>query len=114
MPKVDENTKVKAIWELGPMLDHIFCYISHVTDGWKFSVLMAGPDPTNGAMMVYDYHIGELDNGIQFNTFCDQFNVIQEVFLDFTNKALAFETTLPQGDDSDEDNSDNNDNDKWT
>ncbi|KAG2360151.1 hypothetical protein BDR07DRAFT_1487438 [Suillus spraguei] len=103
MPKVDENTKVKAIRELGPMLDHIFHYISHVTDGWKFSVLMAGPDPTNGATMVYDYHIGELDNGIQFNTFCDQFNVVQECH-------AVFEATLPQGDDSDEDDSDNNDN----
>ncbi|KIK34242.1 hypothetical protein CY34DRAFT_110353 [Suillus luteus UH-Slu-Lm8-n1] len=110
MPKVDEHTKNKAIRELGPMLDRVFRYLSHVTDGWKFSVLMAGPDPTKGGTAVYDYHIGELDNGIQFNTFCANFNAVQEAFLDFTNKAIAFEATLPEDDDedgSDDDTSDN-------
>ncbi|KAG1727950.1 uncharacterized protein EDB91DRAFT_1086254 [Suillus paluster] len=109
MPKVDTNTKVKAIRELGPMLDRVFHYLSHTTSGWKFSVLMAGPDPTKGGTVVYDYHIGELRNSAQFNTFCDKFDGIQQAFLEFTNSALAFEATLPQDDDDDDDSeSDNN------
>ncbi|KAG2113706.1 hypothetical protein DEU56DRAFT_919668 [Suillus clintonianus] len=105
MPKVDEHTKNNTIRELGPMLDRVFRYLSHATDGWKFSVLMAGPDPIKCGTAVYDYHIGELDNGIQFNTFCANFNAVQEAFLDFTNKAIAFEATLPK--DDEEDGSDN-------
>ncbi|KAG1723256.1 uncharacterized protein EDB91DRAFT_1255731 [Suillus paluster] len=112
MLKVDTNTKVKAIRELGPMLDCVFCYLSHATGGWKFSVLMAGPDPTKGGTVVYDYHIGELGNSAQFNTFCDKFDGIQQAFLEFTNSALAFEATLPQDDDDDDDSEsdDNTDN----
>lgn len=37
------------------MLDRVFRYMSHATGGWKFSVLMAGPDPTLGGTMVYEY-----------------------------------------------------------
>ncbi|KAG0696459.1 hypothetical protein DFH29DRAFT_1004534 [Suillus ampliporus] len=107
MPKVNEKVKVKAIRELGPMLDRMFRYISHTTGGWKFSVLMAGPDPTQGRTVVYEYvDFCELKNGVQFNIFCDKFEVVQEVFLDFTNKVLAFEASLPEDDDKDE--SDNN------
>ncbi|KAG1787540.1 hypothetical protein EV424DRAFT_1356486 [Suillus variegatus] len=117
MPKVNEEAKVKAIRELGPMLDRVFRYISHATGGWKFSVLMAGLDPTKGGTVVYEYVelymlncLCELDHGVQFNTFCDKFNVVQEAFLDFTNQALIFEASLPQDDDEDEsdDDIDNN------
>ncbi|KAG1737156.1 uncharacterized protein EDB91DRAFT_1083190 [Suillus paluster] len=108
MPKVDTNTKVKAIRELGPMLDRVFRYLSHATSSWKFSVLMAGPDPTKGGTVVYDYHIGKLGNGAQFNTFCDKFDGIQQAFLEFTNSALAFEATLPQDNDNDDSESDDN------
>ncbi|KAG1868744.1 hypothetical protein C8R48DRAFT_771520 [Suillus tomentosus] len=111
MPKVDTNTKVKAIRELGPMLDRVFRYLSHATGGWKFSVLMAGPDPTKGGTVVYDYHIGELGNGAQFNTFCDKFDGIQQAFLEFTNSALAFEATLPQDDGNNDSESDNSESD---
>ncbi|KAG1731233.1 uncharacterized protein EDB91DRAFT_1085168 [Suillus paluster] len=109
MPKVDTNMKVKAIRELGSMLDHVFHYLSHATGGWKFSVLMARPDPTKGGTVVYDYHIGKLRNGAQFNTFCDKFNGIQQAFLEFTDSVLAFEATLPQDADNNNDSeSDNN------
>lgn len=37
------------------MLDRVFRYLSHATDGWKFSVLMAGPDPTKGGTVIYEY-----------------------------------------------------------
>lgn len=37
------------------MLDRVFRYISHATGGWKFSVLMAGLDPTKGGTVVYEY-----------------------------------------------------------
>ncbi|KAG1738093.1 uncharacterized protein EDB91DRAFT_1249396 [Suillus paluster] len=111
MPKVNEEAKVKAIRELGPMLDCVFHYISHATGGWKFSVLMAGPDPTQGGTVVYEYvDLCELDNGVQFNKFCDKFNVVQEAFLDFTNKALSFEASLPEDDDEDESDNDTNNN----
>ncbi|KAG1844727.1 hypothetical protein C8R48DRAFT_678339 [Suillus tomentosus] len=111
MPKIDTNAKVKAIRELGPMLDRIFRYLSYATGSWKFSVLMAGPDPTKGGTAVYDYHIGELGNGAQFNMFCEKFNGIQQAFLEFTDRALEFEATLPQNDsDSDLESDDNSDN----
>ncbi|KAG2358783.1 hypothetical protein BDR07DRAFT_1488999 [Suillus spraguei] len=38
--KLNDATKVKAIRELGPMLDHILKYLVHITGGWKFTVLM--------------------------------------------------------------------------
>ncbi|KAG1891724.1 uncharacterized protein F5891DRAFT_986597 [Suillus fuscotomentosus] len=111
MPKIDTNVKVKAIRELGPMLDRIFRYLSYATGSWKFSVLMAGPDPTKGGTAVYDYHIGELGNGAQFNTFCEKFDSIQQAFLEFTDRALEFKATLPQNDsDSDLESDDNSDN----
>ncbi|KAG2111338.1 uncharacterized protein F5147DRAFT_794193 [Suillus discolor] len=83
------KAKAKAIRELGPMLDCIFRYLSYATGGWKFSVLMAGPDPTKGGMAVYDYHIGELGNGAQFNMFCEKFDGIQQAFLEFTDRVLG-------------------------
>ncbi|KAG2113420.1 uncharacterized protein F5147DRAFT_788836, partial [Suillus discolor] len=111
MPKIDTNAKVKAIRELGPMLDRIFRYLSYATSSWKFSVLMAGPDPTKGGTAVYDYHIGELRNGAQFNMFCEKFSSIQQAFLEFTDRALEFEATLPQNNsDFDLESNDNTDN----
>ncbi|KAG0694347.1 hypothetical protein DFH29DRAFT_880767 [Suillus ampliporus] len=58
----------------------------------------------------YDYHIGELGNGAQFNTFCDKFNGIQQAFLKFANRALAFEATLPQDDDDNNNDSESDNN----
>ncbi|KAG1832390.1 hypothetical protein EV424DRAFT_1533564 [Suillus variegatus] len=110
MPKIDTNAKVKAIRELGPMLDRIFRYLSYATGGWKFSVLMAGPDPTKGGTAVYDYHIGEPGNGAQFNMFCEKFDSIQQAFLEFTDRALEFKATLPQNDSNSDLESDDNTN----
>ncbi|KAG1805420.1 hypothetical protein EV424DRAFT_1351088 [Suillus variegatus] len=110
MPKIDTNAKVKAIQELGPMLDCIFHYLSYATGSWKFSVLMARPDPTKGGTVVYDYHIGELGNGAQFNMFCEKFDGIQQAFLEFTDRALEFEATLPQNDSNSNLKSNNNTN----
>ncbi|KAG2086102.1 uncharacterized protein F5147DRAFT_781765 [Suillus discolor] len=102
-PKIDDKTKVKAIRELGPMLDRILKYLAHITGGWKFTVLMGGRDPTTGEASVFNYHIGELQSGAQFNHAYKDFDAMQAAFLAFVQNALVFESTLPHESASDED-----------
>ncbi|KAG2358420.1 hypothetical protein BDR07DRAFT_1379413 [Suillus spraguei] len=51
--KLNDATKVKAIQELGPMLDCILKYLAHITGRWKFTVLMGGRDPRMGETSVF-------------------------------------------------------------
>ncbi|KAG2083829.1 uncharacterized protein F5147DRAFT_782763 [Suillus discolor] len=102
-PKIDDKTKVKAIRELGPMLDRILKYLAHITGGWKFTILMGGRDPTTGEASVFNYHIGELQSGAQSNHAYKDFDAMQAAFLAFVPNALVFESTLPHESASDED-----------
>ncbi|KAG2127508.1 hypothetical protein DEU56DRAFT_758625 [Suillus clintonianus] len=124
--KLDDATKVKAIRELGPMLDRILKYLAHITGGWKFTVLMGGRDPRTGETSVFNYHVGELQSGAQFNRVYKDFDGMQAAFLAFVQNALgmaevskfrntdlrapqsAFESTLPHdetAEDEDEESS---------
>ncbi|KAG1793355.1 uncharacterized protein HD556DRAFT_1308778 [Suillus plorans] len=102
MPKNDDATKIKAIRELGPMLDRILKYLAHATGGWKFTILMGGKDPSTGEVSVFNYHIGELESGAQFDQTYANFDAVQGAFLAFVKDALAFESTLPQDSDAEE------------
>ncbi|KAG2030869.1 hypothetical protein BDR03DRAFT_986800 [Suillus americanus] len=98
--KLDDATKVKAIQELGPMLDCILKYLAHIK-GWV-------------------RRIGELQSGAQFNHVYKDFDRMQAAFLGFVQNALdtpdlpsrqsAFESTLPHdetaGDEDEESSSD--------
>ncbi|KAG2356876.1 hypothetical protein BDR07DRAFT_1491343 [Suillus spraguei] len=124
--KLDDATKVKAIRELGPMLDRILKYLVHIAGGWKFTVLMGGRDPRTGETSVFNYHVGELQSGAQFNHVYKDFDGMQAAFLAFVQNALsmaevskfrdtdlrapqsAFESTLPHdetAEDEDEESS---------
>ncbi|KAG1787159.1 uncharacterized protein HD556DRAFT_1449088 [Suillus plorans] len=124
--KLDDATKVKAIRELGPMLDRILKYLAHITGGWKFTVFMGGRDPRTGETSVFNYHVGELQSGAQFNHVYKDFDGMQAAFLAFVQNALgmaevskfrdtdlrapqsAFESTLPHdetAEDEDEESS---------
>ncbi|KAG2051239.1 hypothetical protein BDR06DRAFT_1010589 [Suillus hirtellus] len=115
-PKIDENTKLKAIQELGPVLDCVLKYLGHMMGGWKFSVLMGGRDPMTGEASVFNYHLGELENGAQFNHVYKYFDAVQGAFLTFVKNALTFESTLPEelenDEGKDEQSSSDSDNDK--
>ncbi|KAG1797298.1 hypothetical protein EV424DRAFT_1352801 [Suillus variegatus] len=102
MPRNDDATKIKAIHELGPMLDRILKYLAHATGGWKFTILMGGKDPSTGEVSVFNYHIGELESGAQFDQTYANFDAVQGAFLAFVKDALAFESTLPQDSDAEE------------
>ncbi|KAG1881239.1 hypothetical protein F4604DRAFT_1922245 [Suillus subluteus] len=102
MPRNDDATKIKAIRELGPMLDRILKYLAHATGGWKFTILMGGKDPSTGEVSVFNYHIGELESGAQFDQTYANFDAVQGAFLAFVKDALAFESTLPQDSDAEE------------
>ncbi|KAG1904047.1 uncharacterized protein F5891DRAFT_1276182 [Suillus fuscotomentosus] len=102
MPKINDATKIKAIRELGPMLDRILKYLAYATGGWKFTILMGGKDPSTGEVSVFNYHIGELESGAQFDQTYANFDVMQAAFLAFVKDALAFESTLPQDSDAEE------------
>ncbi|KAG1720179.1 uncharacterized protein EDB91DRAFT_1088932 [Suillus paluster] len=84
----------KAIHELSPMLDRVLKYLGHMTGGWKFSVLMGGHDPSTGEVSVFNYHVGEVESGVQFDQAYDKFDVVQSAFLEFVKKSIAFESTL--------------------
>ncbi|KAG2153811.1 hypothetical protein DEU56DRAFT_951204 [Suillus clintonianus] len=99
-PKVDDSTKTKAIRELGPMLDRILQYLRHITGGWKFTVLMGGHDPSTGEVSVFNYHVGELESGAQFNQAYSNFDLMQSAFLSFVKDATAFESALSHEADS--------------
>ncbi|KAG1827949.1 hypothetical protein DFJ58DRAFT_849273 [Suillus subalutaceus] len=66
-----------------------------IEGGWKFSVLMGGRDPRTGETSVFNYHVGELQSGAQFNHVYKDFDGMQAAFLGFVQNALAFESTLP-------------------
>ncbi|KIK45930.1 hypothetical protein CY34DRAFT_10100 [Suillus luteus UH-Slu-Lm8-n1] len=102
MPKIDDATKIKAICELGPMLDWILKYLAYATGGWKFTILMGGKDPSTGEVSVFNYHVGELESGAQFDQTYANFDVVQAAFLTFVKDALAFESTLPPDSDCEE------------
>ncbi|KAG2342077.1 hypothetical protein BDR05DRAFT_949333 [Suillus weaverae] len=118
--KLDDATKVKAIQELGPMLDCILKYLAHIMGRWKFTVLMGGRDPRTGEMSVFNYHVGELQSGAQFNHVYKDFDRMQAAFVAFMQNALEtpdlpspqseFESTLPHdetaGDEDEESSSD--------
>ncbi|KAG1781392.1 hypothetical protein EV702DRAFT_1193579 [Suillus placidus] len=84
----------RAIHELGPMLDRVLKYLGHMTGGWKFSVLMGGHDPSTGEVSVFNYHMGEVESGAQFDQAYDKFDGVQSVFLEFVKKSIVFESTL--------------------
>ncbi|KAG1789116.1 uncharacterized protein HD556DRAFT_1447179 [Suillus plorans] len=109
LSKIDEAAKIKAIRELGPMLDRIFKYLAYATGGWKFSVLMGGNDPSTGEVSVFNYHLGELESGAQFDQQYSNFDVMQGAFLAFVKDALAFEATLPQDSHSDSESEEDDD-----
>ncbi|KAG1796192.1 hypothetical protein EV424DRAFT_1547139 [Suillus variegatus] len=111
MPKIDNTTRIKAIRELGPMLDRILKYLAYATGGWKFTILMGGNDPNTGEVSVFNYHVGELESGAQFDQTYANFDAVQAAFLTFVKDALAFESTLPQDSDNEEaeDSSDSHD-----
>ncbi|KAG1789963.1 uncharacterized protein HD556DRAFT_1446538 [Suillus plorans] len=113
--KIDDATKVKAIQQLGPMLDRILKYLAHITGGWKFTVLMGGRDPGTGETSVFNYHVGELQSGAQFNHVYKDFDGMQAAFLAFVQNTLAFESTLPHDEsamDEDDESSSNWDSDE--
>ncbi|KAG2103749.1 uncharacterized protein F5147DRAFT_775876 [Suillus discolor] len=102
LPKIDDKTKIKAIHELCLMLDWILKYLAYATGGWKFSILMGGNDPSTGEVSVYNYHVGELESGAQFDQTYANFDAVQAAFLMFVKDALVFESTVPQGLDAEE------------
>ncbi|KAG1898742.1 uncharacterized protein F5891DRAFT_1190536 [Suillus fuscotomentosus] len=51
---------------------------------------------------VFNYHVGELESGAQFDQTYANFDVVQAAFLAFVKDALAFESTLPQDSDTEE------------
>ncbi|KAG1823939.1 uncharacterized protein BJ212DRAFT_1534062 [Suillus subaureus] len=102
MPKIDDATKIKAIHELGPMIDWILKYLAYATGGWKFTILMGGKDPSTGEVSVFNYHVGELESGAQFDQTCTKFDVVQAAFLAFVKDTLAFESTLPHDSDAED------------
>ncbi|KAG1861070.1 hypothetical protein C8R48DRAFT_762450 [Suillus tomentosus] len=51
---------------------------------------------------VFNYHVGELESGAQFDQTYANFDVVQAAFLAFVKDALAFESTLPQDSDAEE------------
>ncbi|KAG2038606.1 hypothetical protein BDR03DRAFT_1009596 [Suillus americanus] len=102
MPKIDNTTRIKAIYELGPMLDRILKYLAYAMGGWKFTILMGGNDPSTGEVSVFNYHVGELESGAQFDQTYANFDAVQAAFLTFIKDALAFESTLPQNSDNEE------------
>ncbi|KAG1740074.1 hypothetical protein EDD22DRAFT_959249 [Suillus occidentalis] len=92
MPKIDDATKIKAIHELGPMLDWILKYLAYATGGWKFMILMGGKDPSTGEVSVFNYHIGELESCIP--------NLRQRLL--WVHQYKSFESTLPPDSDCEE------------
>ncbi|KAG2338572.1 hypothetical protein BDR05DRAFT_951855 [Suillus weaverae] len=97
------KSKERAIHELGPMLDCILQYLGHITGGWKFSVLMGGHDPSTGEVSVFNYHVGELESGTQFDQAFGDFDSMQSTFLSFVKDAVAFESMLLQEADNESD-----------
>ncbi|KAG2108397.1 uncharacterized protein F5147DRAFT_773604 [Suillus discolor] len=95
-PKIDKMAKIKAINELGPMLDQVLKYLGHMTGGWKFSVLMGGHDPSTGEVSVFNYHVGEVESGAHFDQAYNKFDAVQSTFLEFVKKSIAFKSTLTQ------------------
>ncbi|KAG1845841.1 hypothetical protein F4604DRAFT_1688606 [Suillus subluteus] len=117
LPKIEDKTRInanknyRAICELGPMLDRILKYLSYATGGWKFSILMGGNDPSTGEVSVFNYHVGELETGAQFDQTCTDFDAVQAAFLTFIKDTLAFELMLPQSSDAEEEEESSSDND---
>ncbi|KAG1888678.1 hypothetical protein F4604DRAFT_1674326 [Suillus subluteus] len=113
LPQIDNKAKIKAIHELGPMLDQILKYLAYATGGWKFSILMGGNDPSTGEVSVFNYHVGELESGMQFDQTYTNFEAVQAAFLTFVKDTLTFESILPQDLDveEEEDSSSDSDND---
>ncbi|KAG2126513.1 hypothetical protein DEU56DRAFT_916029 [Suillus clintonianus] len=109
MQKIDDATKIK----LGPMLDRILKYLAHATGGWKFTILMGGKDPSTGEVSVFNYHVGELESGAQFDQTYAKFDVVQAAFLAFVKDALAFESTLPQDSDAEDAEDSSSDSHEW-
>ncbi|KAG1783152.1 hypothetical protein EV702DRAFT_1040894 [Suillus placidus] len=70
--------------------------LAYATGGWKFMILMGGNDPSTGEVSVFNYHVGELESGVQFDQTYTNFDVVQAAFLMFVKDALTFESTLPQ------------------
>ncbi|KAG1720356.1 uncharacterized protein EDB91DRAFT_1088869 [Suillus paluster] len=92
--KQHEHRKSELFMSSGPMLDRVLKYLGHMTGGWKFSVLMGGHDPSTGEVSVFNYHVGEVESGVQFDQVYDKFDVVQSAFLEFVKKSIAFESTL--------------------
>ncbi|KAG1853650.1 hypothetical protein F4604DRAFT_1686242 [Suillus subluteus] len=111
LPQIDNKVKIKAICELGPMLDQILKYLAYAMGGWKFSILMGGNDPSTGEVSVFNYHVGELESGAQFDQTYANFEAVQAAFLTFVKDALAFESILPQDLDVEEEEDSSSDSD---
>ncbi|KAG1738111.1 uncharacterized protein EDB91DRAFT_1249425 [Suillus paluster] len=91
----DDDTKIKAIHKLLVMLDHIFRHLSHMTGGWKFSVLMGGCDPEAGGNI---YHLGECATGGQFADSYVMYSEVLKVFASFVDSTIKYEDSLPATD----------------
>jgi hypothetical protein len=73
--------------------------------GWKFTIFMGGDDPSTGEVSVFNwvmhvdeevhllilwsYHVGELESGAQFDQTYTNFDVVQAAFLTFIKDALG-------------------------
>ncbi|KAG2147865.1 uncharacterized protein EDB93DRAFT_1250371 [Suillus bovinus] len=84
LPKIDNAMKIKAIYEVGPMLDCILRYLTYATGGWKFLILMGSNNPSMGEVSVFK----QLKSGAQFDQRYGNFDAIQVAFLAFVKDAL--------------------------
>ncbi|KAG1849805.1 hypothetical protein C8R48DRAFT_778399 [Suillus tomentosus] len=121
---VDDKTKLRCtvIHELPNMLDRIFRHLSHMTGGWKFSILMGGRDPETGGNCDSSsaYHLGESATAGQFSDSYDGYSEVLKAYASFVENTIKYEEKLPaieqdnasnldgdEGDQSEDDSSDN-------
>ncbi|KAG1750471.1 uncharacterized protein EDB91DRAFT_1244052 [Suillus paluster] len=94
--EVDDDTKIKAIHDLLVVLYRIFQHLSHMTGGWKFSVLMGGRDPeVGGNIRFFDYHLGECATGGQFADLYVMYSEVLKAFASFVDSTIKHEDSLP-------------------
>ncbi|OAX30983.1 hypothetical protein K503DRAFT_816141, partial [Rhizopogon vinicolor AM-OR11-026] len=88
--QVDEETKLKALSELGGHLDRIFRHLSHKTGGFKFSCIAGGRNPITGEVVILDFHLGETDlDGTDFHVHYPKFSDVQAAYAAFVTEALS-------------------------
>ncbi|KAG1728756.1 uncharacterized protein EDB91DRAFT_1085996 [Suillus paluster] len=94
--EVDDDTKIKAIHDLPVVLDRIFRHLSHMTGGWKFSILMGGRNPeVGGNIRFFDYHLGECATGGQFADLYVMYSEVLKAFVSFVDSTIKHEDSLP-------------------